>query len=114
VGRAVKILLDHCLPRRFKSSLPAHEVVTAAELGWDTLRNGKLLASAAGAGFHVVLTIDKNIRHQQNLATLPIAVVVILSPTNRFADVVQFCPAVEEALKTLAPCTVVEVALGSP
>ena len=79
-------------------------------MGWDTLRNGRLLA-AAGTQFDVFLTIDKNLKHQQNLAKLPIAVVVILAPTNRFEDVVLFVPAVEQVLSGLQPLSLVEVSL---
>jgi len=53
----VKILLDHCIPKRFKFSLPAHEVKTAREMGWQGLKNGKLLAQAAKQ-FEVMLTVD--------------------------------------------------------
>ncbi|HWE97460.1 MAG TPA: hypothetical protein VG269_26115 [Tepidisphaeraceae bacterium] len=110
----MKILLDHCLPRRLKRSLPGHEVITAAEMGWDRLRNGKLLSAAAGGNFDVFLTIDKNLKNEQNLATLPIAVVVFLARTNRLGDVALFIPALEAALLTLTPCKLVELALPMP
>jgi predicted nuclease of predicted toxin-antitoxin system len=77
----VKVLLDHCLPRRFARAFPDHSVRTAADQGWERLRDGKLLA-AAGAEFDVILTVDKNIKREQNLATLPIAVVVMLARSN--------------------------------
>jgi predicted nuclease of predicted toxin-antitoxin system len=109
----LKILLDHCLPRRLKNSFPTHDVATAVEVGWDALRNGKLLAAAA-TRFDVLLTIDKNLKHQQNLTTLPVAVIVILAPTNRLADLVGFVPAVEDALKTLTPRTLIEVTPPRP
>ncbi|MGA9475967.1 MAG: hypothetical protein WBV36_26105 [Terriglobales bacterium] len=41
---------------------------TAAQQGWDTLKDGELLAAAEAEGFDLLLTTDKNIRHQQNLA----------------------------------------------
>jgi hypothetical protein len=106
----VRILLDHCLPRRLARALPTHAVRTTAEHGWEKLRNGVLLAVAAG-GFDVFLTIDKKMKHQQNLATLPIAVIVIMAKSNRLADLLPFVPAVEEELKRIRPCTLVEVAL---
>jgi hypothetical protein len=39
--------------------------------------NGELIAAAENAGFDVLLTTDKNIRHQQNLKGRRIAFVVI-------------------------------------
>lgn len=44
------------------------------------MRNGELLAAAEAGGFDVLLTTDKNIRHQQNLTSRRIAVVVIGYP----------------------------------
>ena len=50
---------------------------TAAQQGWDTLKNGELLVAAEADGFDVLLTTDKNMRYQQNLAGRKIAVVVL-------------------------------------
>jgi len=47
--------------------------MTARELAWDRLSNGKLLRQAERAGFEVLLTADKNMRHQQNLTGRRIA-----------------------------------------
>jgi hypothetical protein len=52
-------------------------VRTAAQQGWATLRNGDLLVVAEEAGFDILLTTDKNIRYQQNLAARKIAIVVL-------------------------------------
>ena len=57
--------------------LPAHQVVTAFEQGWSTLRNGELLSAAEAGGFDVLLTTDTNLRYQQNLANRAIAIVVL-------------------------------------
>lgn len=69
------ILFDHGTPRGIAQSLPRHTVKEAKEQGWDTLTNGELLTAADQAGFQVLLTTDKNIRYQQNLAGRKIAVV---------------------------------------
>ena len=50
---------------------------TAAQEQWDRLANGDLLTAAERAGFEVFLTTDKNLQHQQNLASRTIAIVVI-------------------------------------
>ena len=49
---------------------------TAAQHGWDELRNGDLLKAAEDAGFAVLVTTDKNMQYQQNLSTRRIAIVV--------------------------------------
>ena len=107
----MKIVLDHCLPHDLQHTYRSHEVVTASYMGWDPLRNGLLLAAVAAAGFDLLLTVDKNIRHQQNLTTLPVAVVVMMSPSSLLPDLVPFAPAVEAALLTLVPRTLVDVEL---
>ncbi len=105
----MKILLDHCLPRRLHRALPTHTVKTTADQGWDRLRNGKLLVAAA-IDFDVFITIDKNLKHQQNLATLPIAVIV-LAKSNRLADLLPFAPLIELELARLKPKILVEVSM---
>ena len=74
------ILFDHVTPRGIARVLSGHTVTTAKERGWDTLGNGDLLAAAEQAGFDVVLTADKNMRHQQNLEGRRIALVILSTP----------------------------------
>jgi hypothetical protein len=52
-------------------------VRTAAQQGWDKLRNGDLLTAAEEAGFDLFVTTDKNMRFQQNLTGRKIAIVVL-------------------------------------
>jgi hypothetical protein len=56
-------------------------VQTVPEAGWSGIKNGKLLALVAGH-FDVFLTIDQNIRHQQNLVDLPFAILFVTVPNN--------------------------------
>jgi hypothetical protein len=74
------ILFDHVTPRGIARFLPSHTVTKAKDRGWDALTNGDLLAAAEGAGFDVLLTADKNMRYQQNLAGRRIALVVLSTP----------------------------------
>jgi len=78
----MKLLLDECLPVDFRHHLPGHEVHTAEWAGFKGLKNGELLREAEGAGYHVFLTTDQGIPHQQNLAERSIAILIIRSPTN--------------------------------
>ena len=71
------ILFDQATPVPIRSFLEGHTVRTAAQQGWDKLRNGDLLTAAEEAGFDVLLTTDKNVRYQQNLAGRRIAIVVL-------------------------------------
>lgn len=88
----MRLLLDHCVDRRLREHFTGHEAATASELNWEGLSNGALLATAAEAGFDVFVTVDRSIRHQQNLRRLPIAVLELRAVSN---DVIE--------LRTLAP-----------
>lgn len=72
----MQILLDEDIPRRFAQLLVGHDVNTVPRCGWAGVKNGKLLTLAA-TRFDVFITMDQNIEFQQNLATLPVAILVI-------------------------------------
>lgn len=105
----MRLLLDHCVPQRLERALEGHQVSTAAEMQWDRLRNGDLLAAASAAGFDALITVDQNLKHQQNLATLPIAVVVIRSVSNDIDELAKLVPLVLAALRTLPARRLIEV-----
>ncbi len=73
----MRVLFDQATPVPIRGYLEGHDVHTAAQQGWDTLKNGELLAAAEADGFDVLLTTDKNMPYQQNLAGRKIAVVVL-------------------------------------
>ncbi len=73
----MRILFDQATPLPIRPYLKGPEVRTAAQQGWDQLKNGELLVAAEADGFEVLLTTDKNMRYQQNLTGRKIAVVVL-------------------------------------
>lgn len=104
----MRILLDESLPRQLVPLLPEHEVRTVAAMGWAGIRNGPLLQLAAGE-FDAFLTADQNLEHQQNLAGLPIAVVVLVAPVNRIEALRPLVPRLLQALEALTPRQLVRV-----
>jgi hypothetical protein len=96
------------MPKPFRRELPSHDVSTAAKMGWEDLRNGKLLAAAAPS-FDVLLTVDKNMKLEQNLATLPIAVIVLDAIRNTPEELKAFAPFVESALRSLRLGQMIEI-----
>jgi hypothetical protein len=86
----LNILFDHNVNRHFARHLKEQNIKTAREMGWDKLVNGELLAAAAEAEFEALLSLDKNLRHQQNLNTLPIAIVVLDSVSNALSALIPF------------------------
>jgi hypothetical protein len=75
----VRVLFDQGTPVPLRQSLAHHEVSTAYERGWSTLKNGDLLDAAESAGVQVLLTTDLNLKHQQNLKQRRIACVALSS-----------------------------------
>lgn len=104
----MRLLLDESLPSRLRRSLPAHSVKTVVEMGWGGVKNGKLLALACQQ-FDAFLTADKNLEYQQNLAKLPIAVVVLVSHSNELQHLLPLLPRLEETLAGLQPCSLARV-----
>jgi predicted nuclease of predicted toxin-antitoxin system len=100
----MRILLDEDLPRRLGALLVGHEANTVPRMGWAGVKNGKLLALAVPV-FDVFLTMDQNLEYQQNLKTLPIAVLVVEAVSNRMEHLSPLVPAILEALQQISPKT---------
>ena|ERR1700733_10740816 len=73
----MRVLFDQATPVPIRPFLEGHTVSTAAHEGWDRLQNGELLNAAEAAGFDVLLTTDKKMRYQQNLAGRKIGIIVL-------------------------------------
>jgi hypothetical protein len=98
----MKVFLDECVDWRLSRDLVGHDVLTARQRGWTSIKNGELLALAAQE-FDVFVTVDRNLSFQQNLAPLTIAVIVLAAPTNRLGE-----------LKTLVPRLLAAIASAKP
>jgi hypothetical protein len=97
------------LDRRLARDIAGHDVSTVQQMGWAGIQNGELLRSAAAAAFDAFITGDRNLSFQQNLAELPLAVVVLKAPSNRLADLKPLVPKLLAVLAGLQPNTVVWV-----
>jgi len=106
----MRILIDESLPRRFAAELCGHQVKTVVACGWGGLKNGQLLALAATA-FDVLITGDRNMQYQQNLSTLPIAVIVLATADNHLDSLRKLVPKLLSVLTNLAPRTLIELTL---
>lgn len=91
-----RVLFDHCVPKSLRRQISGCDVRTCFKQGWAALRNGELLAAAEAAGFDMFVTIDKNLRYQQNLSARRIAIIEL--PTNRLSLLPALVPALLNAL----------------
>lgn len=87
----MRVFLDECVDWRLSRDLTGHEVKTARQIGWTAIENGALLLLAS-QHCDVFVTVDRNLSFQQNVAALPIAVVVLHARTNRLADLRALVP----------------------
>ncbi len=87
----MKVFVDECVDWRFARDIAGHDVKTARQMGWTTIKNGELLALAANA-FDVFVTVDRNLSFQQNLPAFAIAVVVLRARSNRLVDLKNLVP----------------------
>ena len=105
----MRLLLDESLPRRFRLALPNHQVRTVVEMGWSGTKNGQLLALGS-IEFDAFITVDKNLPRQQNVSTIPIAVIVLDVRSNDLTSLLDIVAELENALVSLEPrqCLVVK------
>ena len=79
----MKILIDECIPRKFKGGLPNHECQTVPEAGLAGKKNGELFSLAERAGFRVLVTLDKGMEFEQNFKGKKLGVLSIRARSNR-------------------------------
>jgi len=95
------LLLDENLPKKLKYCFSdIYEVLTVPEMGWSGIKNGDLLKRMESKNLKVLLSIDKNMSHQQNLEKYNVSLVVLNSKDARYASLVEFVPRIEEILET--------------
>ena len=99
----MKLLLDENLPHELRHELHGHEVATVAYMGWRGIRNGELLRHAAATGFGALVTSDRGMQHQHDLTQLPLAIIVLVTPSNRYDVIKQFVPQLLNYLAQVQP-----------
>ncbi|QDU31964.1 hypothetical protein ETAA8_71260 [Anatilimnocola aggregata] len=105
----MRILVDECVPRPFARQFPEHVVSTIVEQGWAGKKNGELLGLMAAAGWEALITVDQNLRYQQNLTGTPVAVLVLLALSNRLTDLLPLVGSAKGVLQVIQPGQVIEV-----
>ena len=105
----MRVLLDEQLPRQLALLLTGHDVRTVQQQSWAGLKNGQLLDAAEGAGFTVLVTGDRNLQFQQNLAPRQLGVIVLCGVSNALEDLMPLVPAAINAIEVVQPGQVLRV-----
>jgi predicted nuclease of predicted toxin-antitoxin system len=96
----MRILLDESVPARLAALLTGHQVASVRQRGWTSTKNGQLLMLEADE-FDVLITADRGFEYQQNPATLPIAVLIVIAKSNRMEHMAPAVPSILDALPRL-------------
>jgi len=104
-----RILCDHGVPTPLTLLLTGHVVVRTKDVGWDRLVNAELVSNAEDAAFDVLITTDRNMRGQLNLAGRRIAVVIL--GRQQWPDVKHHVQRILETVNASVPGSYAEVTI---
>jgi hypothetical protein len=90
--------------------LKSFDIKLARDLDWQELQNEELLTTAEEHGFEVLLTADKSMPDEQNIASRKIGIVAM--STNGWEIVRGHVPEIAEALHKCKPGQVLPVFCG--
>jgi len=89
------------LPRKLGRELLGHVVSTVSDAGWSGVKNGALLALAAGR-YDAFVTIDRLLTAQHSVPA-NLAVITLQAESNRLASLLPIVPKLLAALETIKP-----------
>lgn len=100
----MRVLIDECVPRALKKLIVdhGHQCRTVQESGWAGKQNGELL-SLMESDFDALVTLDTNLRYQQNLTGHKIAIVVLQCSSNRLEHLRPLFPRSLSVLDKIKP-----------
>jgi hypothetical protein len=98
----VRVLLDEQLPIDLAAALQGHSVDTVVGRGWTGITNGELLRRM-GTEYEALVTMDRGIEFQQNLAAASVGVLIVRARSNRMIHLLPLVPAILEALPLIKP-----------
>jgi predicted nuclease of predicted toxin-antitoxin system len=104
----MRLLLDECTPRRLKRDFAGHAVSTVEEARLKGLKNGQLLRAAAG-NFDVLITVDQNLPHQQNLSSTNLSIPLLVAGSNRYEDLRPLVAKALDSLERITPGLIVRI-----
>jgi hypothetical protein len=104
-----RVLLDESVPHEIAAAVTEPAVATVQGLGWAGMRNGALLRAARTVGFEVLVTVDRHMQHQQNVAVSGLALVVLRARSTRVPELIPVVPALNAVLSEVRVGTVTEL-----
>ena len=80
----MKILLDENIPAKVKFDFGSvHIIKTVRDMKWLGKKNGELLGLMTFNGFDFFITLDRNLKKQQNLERFNIKIILLLASNSK-------------------------------
>lgn len=108
----MRVLLDEMLPAGLADLLPGHTVTTVKQAGFTGLDNGELIRRAIASGYTVLVTADRGLPAQRNIAVSGVAVVLVRG--SRLAEVAPLAHEIDQAIRDASAGSVVWVVRQEP
>jgi len=94
-----KVLIDENLPVKIKYRLQdTCEIYTVNDKNWNSLQNGELIRAMEKEKFDFLITSDKHLQYQQNIAKYSIGFLILDITDNNYETIF---PLVEKIKKVL-------------
>src|SRR5258705_873287 len=105
----MRLLIDECVDERLRLLFPGHDCQTARFANLAGLKNGRPPETDEAVGFDILITVDRSIPDQQNLAGRRISLMILCGPTNRLRDLELLAPAALSALHSIGRGAVLRI-----
>lgn len=89
-----------CLPKSRYDFGEDYRASTVKDMGWLGKKNGELLGLAAFNGFDIFVTMDKNLKNQQNLHKLDLKFFVLMAKDNKHQTLQPYIDKVKTILQS--------------
>lgn len=97
----MKILLDENLPLKLAFDFDKdYDVYSVRKLGWGGKKNGELLKLMIENSFEVFITLDKNLRYQQNIEKFKICIFLLKVKDSKHQTIQPLVPKILKYLKS--------------
>ena len=97
----MKILLDENLPEKLIFDFGEEFIVkTTKAMNWNGKKNGELLGLAIKNNFDIFVTVDRNLKYQQNLKKFQICIFLLKVVNNKHQTIQPLIIKIKDILKT--------------
>jgi len=96
----MRILLDENLPVKLRLEWKGHEIFSVRELGWNGKKNGELLEAMVQNKIDLLVTLDKNLVHQNKIKSLPLSVAILNAKNSKILTLIPYLKRTQEVTES--------------